>query len=92
VLQIGLLCTQAFAALRPSMFEVVEMLSNEECVIPSPQQPPFLNASVLNLDDTTTTYPTTNSNWQKTIEQFSSSSNGQPTAEVSTFLSVESFK
>ncbi|KAE8124259.1 hypothetical protein FH972_019161 [Carpinus fangiana] len=55
VLQIGLLCTQASAALRPSMSEVVEMLNNEECVIPSPKQPPFLNASVLSSDDSSTT-------------------------------------
>ena len=55
VLQIGLLCTQASAALRPSMSKVVEMLNNEEYVIPSPKQPPFLNASVLSSDDSSTT-------------------------------------
>ncbi|XP_038682872.1 cysteine-rich receptor-like protein kinase 1 isoform X2 [Tripterygium wilfordii] len=51
VLQIGLLCTQASAALRPSMSEVVQMLNDKECVVPSPKQPPFLNASVLSPDD-----------------------------------------
>ena len=52
VLQIGLLCTQASVALRPSMSEVVQMLSDNEYEIPSPKQPPFLNASLLNSDDT----------------------------------------
>ncbi|KAF2315897.1 hypothetical protein GH714_040692 [Hevea brasiliensis] len=53
VLQIGLLCTQASASLRPSMAEVVQMLTNREYEIPSPKQPPFLNASVLSADDST---------------------------------------
>ncbi|CAK9161779.1 unnamed protein product [Ilex paraguariensis] len=47
VLRIGLLCAQASAALRPSMDEVVQMLTNEECEIPMPNQPPFLSARVL---------------------------------------------
>lgn len=51
VLQIGLLCTQASVPLRPSMCEVVKMLTNKEGLIPSPKQPPFLNASLLNQDD-----------------------------------------
>ncbi|XP_059444768.1 cysteine-rich receptor-like protein kinase 1 [Corylus avellana] len=89
VLQIGLLCTQASVALRPSMFEVVEMLSDEECVIPSPEQPPFLNASVLSLGDTTTTYdpmiPATSSSLSN-----NNSSNGESAAEVSIFYSAES--
>ncbi|EXB90356.1 Cysteine-rich receptor-like protein kinase 42 [Morus notabilis] len=51
VLQIGLLCTQASVALRPSMSEVVQMLSDREHEIPLPMQPPFLNASILNPDD-----------------------------------------
>lgn len=53
VLQIGLLCTQASSALRPSMAEVVQMLTNRECEIPKPKQPPFLNASVLSTNDCT---------------------------------------
>ncbi|KAF4362705.1 hypothetical protein G4B88_018323 [Cannabis sativa] len=52
VLQIGLLCTQASVALRPSMSDVVKMLTDEEYGIPSPKQPPFLNASLLNSDET----------------------------------------
>jgi hypothetical protein len=74
VLQIGLLCTQASAALRPSMFEVVEMLNNEKCVIPSPKQPPFLNASVLSSDESSTSSYSTitlTSNWKTTPEGFS---------------------
>lgn len=51
VLQIGLLCTQASATLRPIMSEVVQMLTEEDCAIPSPRQPPFLNASVISPDD-----------------------------------------
>ncbi|KAA8530216.1 hypothetical protein F0562_004925 [Nyssa sinensis] len=47
VLQIGLLCTQASVAFRPSMDEVVKMLTNKDCEIPLPNQPPFLNASLL---------------------------------------------
>ena len=45
MLRIGLL--QASAALRPSMDEVDQMLTNEECEIPMPNQPPFLSARVL---------------------------------------------
>ncbi|CAB4311169.1 unnamed protein product [Prunus armeniaca] len=50
VLRIGLLCTQASLAVRPSMTEVVQMLTDKECVIPSPKRPPFLNASILSSD------------------------------------------
>ncbi|KAL6986481.1 hypothetical protein U1Q18_019844 [Sarracenia purpurea var. burkii] len=49
VLQIGLLCTQVSAALRPSMAEVVHMLTyRRDCEIPVPNQPPFLNGGALN--------------------------------------------
>lgn len=49
VLRIGLLCTQASVALRPSMAEVVEMLTDREIMaaVPSPKQPPFLNSTTL---------------------------------------------
>ncbi|KAA8548130.1 hypothetical protein F0562_004609 [Nyssa sinensis] len=50
VLQIGLLCTQASVGLRPSMDEVVQMLTNKDYEIPLPNQPPFLNASLLESD------------------------------------------
>ncbi|XXG84034.1 hypothetical protein AAC387_Pa10g1648 [Persea americana] len=45
VLQIGLLCTQASAELRPSMSIVVKMLT-ANISIPSPTQPPFLSSNV----------------------------------------------
>lgn len=47
VLQIGLLCTQAAAALRPSMAQVVMLLTNKVCKIPTPNQPPFLSSGML---------------------------------------------
>ncbi|KAK9272313.1 hypothetical protein L1049_002684 [Liquidambar formosana] len=56
VLQIGLLCTQASVALRPSMAEVVQMLTHKDCEIPIPNQPPFLNASVLEPASSTKSY------------------------------------
>ncbi|XP_026433853.1 cysteine-rich receptor-like protein kinase 3 [Papaver somniferum] len=46
VLQIGLLCTQASAELRPVMSMVVKMLT-ENYDIPQPTQPPFLSFSSL---------------------------------------------
>ncbi|KAE8706702.1 Cysteine-rich receptor-like protein kinase 42 [Hibiscus syriacus] len=46
VLQVGLLCTQASVSLRPSMAEVVEMLTGKDAEIPVPKQPPFLDANV----------------------------------------------
>lgn len=47
VLQVALLCTQASVYLRPSMAEVVQMLTNEDCEIPEPNQPPFISTSSL---------------------------------------------
>ncbi|KAK3439935.1 hypothetical protein EUGRSUZ_B00273 [Eucalyptus grandis] len=47
VLQISLLCTQASMELRPPMSRVVEMLRDKDCVVPQPNQPPFLNVSLL---------------------------------------------
>ncbi|GAB2229780.1 hypothetical protein Droror1_Dr00014035 [Drosera rotundifolia] len=51
VLQIGLLCIQASASLRPPMAHVVQMLTDESCTIPSPNQPPFLNTNLLESTD-----------------------------------------
>ncbi|KAI3463021.1 hypothetical protein Pfo_019684 [Paulownia fortunei] len=57
VLRIGLLCTQAYAAQRPSMVEVVQMLLNDEnCENPEPNQPPFLNTTVLSSGSTRSSY------------------------------------
>ncbi|XP_042431829.1 cysteine-rich receptor-like protein kinase 3 [Zingiber officinale] len=44
-LQIGLLCAQASAELRPMMSSVVKMLKDDS-PIPSPTQPPFLSSSI----------------------------------------------
>ncbi|XP_022152135.1 cysteine-rich receptor-like protein kinase 42 [Momordica charantia] len=44
VLQIGLLCTQAQASLRPSMVAIAKLLTSEgEREVEIPKQPPFLN-------------------------------------------------
>lgn len=43
VLQVALLCTQASAALRPSMEQVIQMLNEKGHEIPEPNQPPFMN-------------------------------------------------
>lgn len=43
VIQIGLLCTQAAATLRPSMSRVVTMLTSEKEHLPSPTSPPFID-------------------------------------------------
>lgn len=45
LLQIGLLCVQANAELRPSMSLTVKMLTDKEELLPEPTQPPFLNSS-----------------------------------------------
>lgn len=52
VLLVGLLCTQPSVAIRPSMHDVLQMLTNAHCAIPCPKQPPFLNASVLSPEHT----------------------------------------
>ncbi|XP_068641367.1 cysteine-rich receptor-like protein kinase 42 [Aristolochia californica] len=73
VLQIGLLCTQALVSLRPSMYEVVNMLTSEDTTIPAPKQPPFLNASVLDPDTPTLSSHSLNSSsqatsWERTVD------------------------
>ncbi|KAJ0231946.1 Cysteine-rich receptor-like protein kinase 2 [Hirschfeldia incana] len=45
--QIGLLCTQEIASLRPSMSKVLQMLKNKKEVLPLPSNPPFLNEKVM---------------------------------------------
>ncbi|MCE3215187.1 hypothetical protein HAX54_001216 [Datura stramonium] len=44
VLKVGLLCTQASVTLRPSMSDVIQMLTTFGQPIPEPCQPPFLNS------------------------------------------------
>eukprot|EP00253_Pinus_taeda_P031452 PITA_31452 len=43
VIKIGLLCTQAASILRPSMSQVVSMLTSERENIPSPRKPAFVD-------------------------------------------------
>lgn len=74
VLQIGLLCTQASVASRPSMAEVVGMLNNiDHSVIPSPNQPPFMNATVLEPESSRRSYSTNSfvSNAATKVEAYS---------------------
>ncbi|KAK8607263.1 hypothetical protein V6N13_053005 [Hibiscus sabdariffa] len=56
VLQVGLLCTQASVTLRPSMAEVVQMLTDKDCEIPVPNQPPFLNSNAKEQESSTKSY------------------------------------
>jgi serine/threonine protein kinase len=58
VLRIGLLCTQASAALRPSMNEVIQMLTQSDYEIPNPSQPPFLSARMNGQSSTSRSYST----------------------------------
>ncbi|GLJ18781.1 hypothetical protein SUGI_0335320 [Cryptomeria japonica] len=43
---VGLLCTQASPALRPSMAQVVQMLISHNPNLPAPAQPPFMDLNV----------------------------------------------
>lgn len=45
-IQIGLLCTQAKPALRPSMTKVLQMLRHKDMELPAPTKPPFLDECV----------------------------------------------
>ena len=40
-INVALLCVQEIAADRPTMSEVVSMLTNEHIILPSPKQPAF---------------------------------------------------
>lgn len=61
VLKIGLLCTQASAAHRPSMPQVLEMLTNHNSKFPEPNQPPFLNARAIDSQSTSRSHSTNSS-------------------------------
>ncbi|MCL7048002.1 hypothetical protein MKW94_001847 [Papaver nudicaule] len=43
VVQVGLLCTQEAAALRPTMQEVIQMLRRNDQQLPEPSKPPFFD-------------------------------------------------
>jgi len=51
VIQIGLLCIQAEAVLRPSMSRVVSMLTSETEHLPSPTGPAFINLASVSVSD-----------------------------------------
>ncbi|KAL3526076.1 hypothetical protein ACH5RR_014448 [Cinchona calisaya] len=72
VLKIGLLCTQASASSRPSMDEVVKMLTDSNCRIPEPNQPPFINASLL-AANSTGSYSSTSGLLQNAFAKFETS-------------------
>ncbi|MED6105982.1 hypothetical protein PIB30_000771 [Stylosanthes scabra] len=57
-LQVALLCTQSSVSLRPSMSQVIQILTEKDFVVPSPKQQPFLNCTMLNLDDRTLQHAT----------------------------------
>ncbi|KAM7479886.1 hypothetical protein LguiA_028099 [Lonicera macranthoides] len=75
-LLVGLMCTQTNANLRPSMSQVVEMLTNKKITLPLPQQAPFNNSSFLLSDDTTKSsiMNSPSSNWHTTNTTSSSES------------------
>lgn len=57
VVQIGLLCTQEIASLRPSMSKVLQMLKNKKEVLPLPSNPPFLDDKVMELTHVSNSTP-----------------------------------
>lgn len=52
VVQIGLLCTQESASLRPTMSKVLQMLMKKEEKLPTPTNPPFMDERTMELNDT----------------------------------------
>jgi hypothetical protein len=54
---IALLCLQASAADRPTMSDVVAMLSNETTVLPYPKEPAFLNVSGMEMTNSINSRP-----------------------------------
>lgn len=69
VLKTGLLCAQASATLRPSMSEVVRMLTDENYEIPEPNQPPFLSPSTVSSGSARSSYSSA-SNAARKFEEF----------------------
>ncbi|KAF3525867.1 hypothetical protein F2Q69_00048587 [Brassica cretica] len=61
VLCVGLLCAQASPSLRPSMEEVIRMLTERDYPIPSPTNPPFLRISSLATECSSTASCSSNS-------------------------------
>ena len=53
-MNIGLLCVQENAADRPTMLDVVTMLSNKAKILAKPNHPAYFNVRVGNEEDSTT--------------------------------------
>jgi len=53
-MNIGLLCVQENAADRPTMLDVVAMLSSKAKILAKPNHPAYLNVRVGNEEDSTT--------------------------------------
>ena len=51
VLHIGLLCTQEIQSLRPTMSKALQMLTNKDCELPAPTNPPFIDERTMALTD-----------------------------------------
>lgn len=81
VLKIGLLCAQASLAQRPSMVDVVRMLTEENCPIPEPRQPPFINTSALSVSSTRSSYSINSS----TSNQVTKQETSYPSTETESF-------
>jgi hypothetical protein len=77
VLKIGLLCTQAAAALRPSMSRVVSMLTSEREHLPSPTSPAFTELDNVGIPDQVERprvidpHKTSSSNWSSKAATYS---------------------
>ena len=52
VVHVGLLCTQEIASLRPIMSKTLQMLTNKEEILPAPTNPPFIDETTMELNDT----------------------------------------
>ncbi|KAG6708202.1 hypothetical protein I3842_06G069400 [Carya illinoinensis] len=52
VVHIGLLCTQEIPSLRPTMSKALQMLTKEEEHLPKPTNPPFVDETTMELNDT----------------------------------------
>ncbi|KAL3630998.1 Cell division control protein 2 [Castilleja foliolosa] len=52
VAHVGLLCTQEISSLRPSMSRVLQMLVMKDENLPAPTNPPFMDETTMELNDT----------------------------------------
>ncbi|KAG2701961.1 hypothetical protein I3760_06G069100 [Carya illinoinensis] len=52
VVHIGLLCTQEIPSLRPTMSKALQMLTKEEEHLPKPTNPPFVDETTMELNNT----------------------------------------